>query len=422
METKSKNLKLFPFYRQFSMDLILFYTINIIFLMEVKHFATAYVVLSETLYTVFVVVFQLFAAKIIEKLGVVKSSFIANVFNSLYLIIFMLCRNPLELYIGEAVCALAFSIKDVSDNVILNESIEAEKKEKSKILANVQSKAVANYYLISSITLLFSGFLYNLNPYIPFIISFAICILTTFLATRFHEIHEDKNLEDENDKKNNESTSLKEAFKYVFKSKRTLSIVLYSALINSVILVLISYETALLEELNTSPVYIGILFAILNLVSAIASKAQMAFQMKYKNRTLTVISIILCISVILSGIVGSLHINPVLAIAIISILYIFKFIACGLIRVFVVKYLSNFTNDKIDVQLYTIRNLLDALAGSIGGFLAAGLVVKFSVANSFIIYGIVTSLCFAILLTYMKKRFGLKPEEYSEIDLKYDNK
>lgn len=422
MNTKEHNLKLYPAYRCLSMDLILFYTINIVFLIEIKKFAMPYVVLSETMYTLFVVIFQFFAAKVIEKIGAVKSSVIANVFNAIYLIIFMICKSPWQLYVGEAFCALAFAIKDVSDTVILNESIETSKSEKSKQLASIQAKAVSGYYLINSVTLIFSGLLFKLNPYIPFIISFIICLVTVFQASRFKDVDENKNKEEEDDKETNDTVSLLEAFKYVFKSKRTLSIILYSALANSVLIILITYETALLEELNTSPIYIGFLFALLNFVSAIASKAQMAFQMKYRNKTLTAISVVFCLVILLSGIIASININPILSIALISILYIFKYAACGLVKVFIVKYVSNFTNEKIDTQLYTIKGLVDSVASTVLGFVAAGLVAKLSVANSFIIYGLITSVMFALMLSYMNKNFGLKPEEYSDIDVMYDKK
>ena len=148
----------------------------------------------------------------------------------------------------------------------------------------------------------------------------------------------------------------------------------------------------------------------------------MAFQMKYRNKTLTAISIVFCLVLILSGLIASININPILSIALISILYIFKFAVCGLVKVFIVKYVSNFTNEKIDTQLYTIKGLIDSVASTVFGFVAAGLVAKLSVANSFIIYGLITSVMFALMLSYMNKNFGLKPEEYSDIDVMYDKK
>jgi hypothetical protein len=68
METNKKNLLLFPKYRQISYDFLFFYTINVLFLTQVKGLNVATVVLAETLYSVFGVLFQIPAFHVINKI------------------------------------------------------------------------------------------------------------------------------------------------------------------------------------------------------------------------------------------------------------------------------------------------------------------------------------------------------------------
>lgn len=62
MENQSKNLKLYPTYSQLSRDLLFFYTINILFLTQVKKIDISAVVFVDTcfLYLLFYYKCQLF--------------------------------------------------------------------------------------------------------------------------------------------------------------------------------------------------------------------------------------------------------------------------------------------------------------------------------------------------------------------------
>lgn len=105
-----------------------------------------------------------------------------------------------------------------------------------------------------------------------------------------------------------ETVSLKEALKYVFKAKRIRCLLIYSSILTSILRVLNTYEVNLLESLEVSSKFLGIAFAILNLISAIASKNQQVFQDKFKNRTLTVLGISVSIACIIAGFVSKLNI------------------------------------------------------------------------------------------------------------------
>ena len=86
-KNKNKNLKLYPKYRQLAMDLLFFYTINVLFLTQIKQIAISAVVLVDTFYALFVIICQIPGAIIVEKIGRKKSIILGNLCNAIYLII-----------------------------------------------------------------------------------------------------------------------------------------------------------------------------------------------------------------------------------------------------------------------------------------------------------------------------------------------
>ena len=219
-----------------------------------------------------------------------------------------------------------------------------------------------------------------------------------------------------------EEVSLKEAIKFCIQSKRCRCILIFEGIIYATIAVLATYEISLLESLNISSIFIGIIFALLNIVSSLASKKQQIFQEKFKNRTLTVLGLSLSISCIIAGAITYAKINIVFIITIILIMYIIKYMMVGLYNVLLIKYLSNFTNEKIDTKIFAIDNLSASLLSVIFGIIGSGLLEIMTISKAMIVFSIFVLIIISITLLYMKNKVGLNPNEYSELELKYDKK
>ena len=312
---------------------------------------------------------------------------------------------------------MAFALKDVAEPALLNDSINYEKEEKSNIFAKIQGKAVSGYYVLSAVSLILSGILYEINGYIPICLSLGIVIIALLMSTRFEEPKNKTETYEEM-----EEVSLKEAIKFCIQSKRCRCILIFEGIIYATIAVLATYEISLLESLNISSIFIGIIFALLNIVSSLASKKQQIFQEKFKNRTLTVLGLSLSISCIIAGAITYAKINIVFIITIILIMYIIKYMMVGLYNVLLIKYLSNFTNEKIDTKIFAIDNLSASLLSVIFGIIGSGLLEIMTISKAMIVFSIFVLIIISITLLYMKNKVGLNPNEYSELELKYDKK
>jgi len=79
-EICKRNMKLFPLYRALSFDFLFFYTINFLFLTQVKHISSAYVVLEDSFYALFIILFQIPASIVVDIVGRKKAMLIRKPF------------------------------------------------------------------------------------------------------------------------------------------------------------------------------------------------------------------------------------------------------------------------------------------------------------------------------------------------------
>ena len=84
------------------------------------------------------------------------------------------------------------------------------------------------------------------------------------------------------------------------------------------------------------------------------------------------------------------------------------------------KYLSNFTNPEIDTKIYATANFFKHVITTIVQLFASFLIDKTATTYALIILGCAFTGIFILLAIYMKPRLGLKPEDYSKEERKYD--
>lgn len=419
IQMRKRNMKIFPTYKKLAWDYLFFYTINFLFLTQVKGINPADVVLIEAFYSLFGIIMQIPAVFIVEFLGRKNSIIFGNIVNCLYMVVVMFSKNLFNLIIAEMMSSLAFAIKETAEPSLLNESIP-KAKSKDKIFAKINEKGAAGYYFINAVTKVLAGWLYQINAYIPMILSLTTTVLVTIISAFFIEPVNKKKI---NYKEISISSNIKEiesSLKFILKSERLKSLLLYCSLIAGLFCALDIYEVSLLEELNISSGIMGMIFAGLGIISSFASKKQEEFHQKYKNKSLAIIGFLITISCMLSGIIGVFSNEVRYLIIFIIIMYIVRYIMNSIYYNLTEKYLRNFANEKIDTKIYTVKNFLKSIVSAIIGIFASFLLDRMNTSYCMIILGVVSTVLLLFIVKYMKKRVGLKPEEYSEDERKYD--
>ena len=428
METKEekqkmrkRNMKLFPIYKMLSWDLLFFYTINFLFLTQVKNISAAEVVLTDSFYALFVMILQIPINIIIAFLGKKKSLVLGNFSLVVYITIVIFSRNIYDLILANFISALGFGIKETVQVALLKESIPPSRY-KNQIFSKLNSKGATGYYVLNMISQIVAGYLFTINGYVPMICTLVILIISTLISTQFIEPNKKAkvNLKETIDME--EIKDIKSGFKFVLKSERLKALILSAAFISTLLTILDNYEVNLLENIKLSSIIIGCAGAMNSLISAIASKRENKFNNIFKNKSLTVLSLGLSISAIIAGICGVLKLKEnIIGILIIlsSYIVILGFVY-GMYYTIIDRYLMNFANKEIDTKIMAVYNLIRNAFRVVFGFLASFILGIASSANALIIVGTIFTIIFIGINKYMKTRLGLKPEEYSKDERKYD--
>lgn len=422
VEARKQNMKIYSLYRAISLDLIFYYAIEFLFLTQVKQISSADVVLGQAFYAIFMTIFQIPASIIVDKIGTRKCTILANVFNSLFVILIMCCQNLESLIFAQFISAVCFSLKDISDKALIHYSIPKTKKN-GEIFSKLEGKAFKDYYLLNAVTSVCAGFLYVINPYIPMIGALCFTILSILMSLGFEEIEKEKYKQEEIREKREKQTAKKymqdlvQGIKFIVNSQRLRSLFLYGGIAWGVFCLMVTYQTSLLVDIGVSEQIITIIAAIVGVASAIGSKKQMQFHNHFRNKSLSIILLLTTFSILIAGMAGIMNISYEINLAIIIICFAIIHFGDGMSGVLTTRYMGNFANKKILTQIFAVNAIgRNAFRAGIG-FLGSYLLRITNTANSMILVGIILLVTVLGLISYMKTRLGLKPEEYGQKEI-----
>ena len=408
------NRRIFPLYKGFGWDPLFYSAIIFLFLTEVKGIAPAKVMYAESIYSLFLLLLQIPATILIEKIGSRKSLILGTIFATIQIIMMIFINNFIFLVIAYFMSAFGNAIKDVARNTLLYDSTKICNGKNS--FANINAKGSSLSYALSATTSIFTGYLFVINPYIPLILSSFISILAVIIAYRFEEVEVEKT------EKTNISESIqdiKEGFKFTFKSQRLRSLFLFTSIFVGILTMISTYEKSLLTDLGVEAQYFGIIFAVLTLVQCFSVRYQDKIHNTFKNKTLAFISIPIFISFIMIGIITNLNLNFVLTIIVVMVAYFMHHFFRGPYWVLKERYITNFTNSNNRAKILSVNNFILYIGEIVIKFLGGLLLEYYSTGTSYLIVGTVGLFIILFILKYMKSRVGLNPEDYNEQDIGY---
>jgi len=419
---RKNNLKLFPIYKMLSWDLLFYYSIVFLFLTIVKEVSVADILFAGAFFPLFRALFQIGCVGVVDHIGKRNSLLLGNAMVSIGVLIIILGNGLSALIISNIFKALGFVLKGMCEPIILHSSIP-ETKTKPDIFSKLDSRGSSYYFLLSAISAATTGFLFVVNSYLPMIICFVFSLLAILLSARFEEIEEE-----ENEKHKNSANSqnmkkylkdLRQAFKFIFKSNRLKSLLLYSSIMLSFLMVFLTFKNDLLTYLHVPAEYFAIIHAIALFISSITSKKQLWIHEKFRNKTLAWLSLPAAFSLLLTGLFLLGNFN-IIAIYIMSGIMFFIFAAVRApYWTLISRYYNSFSTPNIITKIYTAKSLIENLAQTLVFFFASWLVENTDIAHTLTVFGCIIILLFIFTLEYMKTKFGLKPEKYSKKDIEF---
>ena len=414
--TKAKqiNVNLYTRYKMLSWDLLFYYAIIFLFFTQTKGISAADVLLAESFYPIFKIIFLVPATILIDSIGKRKSLIIGNSFIFLAILAYMIGFNFAFIVIGELLSAIGFIIKGICESNMIYDSLEKDEKRGAKF-AKIEGKGTSYYYYIDAISSVIAGFLFSINGYIPMSLCLIGTIISVYLSTKFKDIDEKQKIN--KNKVYKECKDLFNSFKLFGKSPRLKNLIFFGALISAIILSLTMLRSSIMQEIGIPSEYFGVIFAILGLISGVAAKNENRFHKKFRNRTLASLAIPLVFSCVFLGIICSANIGYEVNVIVVLIVFLIQYIARGPFYPLIKQYLNNFTTTSLRTKISSSFNLLENILRFLITFLASNLLRVTNTATTFTILGCILTIIVVLMLDNMRKKVGLKPEQYSEKDI-----
>jgi len=411
---KENNMKLYPKYKMFAWDLLFYYAIFYLFLTQVKGISPSQVLLIDSFYGIFRIIFQIPCVSIVDYFGKQKSLLIGNIFLSISILLLILGNSISILIFLHLIQAIGYNLKSICEPTILADSIP-KTSSYSKIYSKIDGKGSSYYYIFNAISSIATGFLYIINPYLPIIMCFIICIISTIISLSFNEPVI------ETTSKNDSSTSyykdLTFTFKQIIKSNRIKCLLIFSLFFRGILYLFITLRSSLLVDISIPEQYFGIIIAVVQVFASISAIKQNWFHKTLKNKALSYFSLSITSAFIITGLLIICNISSMVSL----IVSLTTIILVGFVKApyftLMQKYLNNFSNPNVNTKIFAINTLLENLGRVFLSLFGSFLLGFTTTPYALIIIGCLFFIIFVFLLDYMKTKVGLRPEEYPKEDL-----
>lgn len=421
LKAKKFNVKLYPIYKMFAWDLLFYYAISFLFLNQTKGLSASEILFAEAFYPIFKLIFQIPCVSLIDKIGKRKSLIIGNLFVSASILVLIFANGIASLILSNLVMAIGYSIKGLCESTLLSECVPSTE-EKEKVFSSVDGKGASFWYFFDAISSIFTGFLFVFNNYLPMVICFFMCLVSTLISFGFKafEQNSSKKTEKKTESFKKYLLDLKSAFRYIVKSNRLRCLLIFSGLFSAFLTIRTTLCSNLLQDIGLPEQYFGLVFAILGIISSISTKNLYWFHKKFKNRLLTYFSLTISISFIVLGFIGLSNFSFYITFTIIFVILILHYIVKGPYWTMIKRYLNSFSTPFISTKIYSANTFIEGIFTAISSLFASFLLSFTSSSYAFIILGCIFTVIFILLLDYMKTRVGLKPEQYKKSDIEFE--
>ncbi len=411
-EDKMHNTKLYPIYKMFGTDLLFFYAIIFIFYTQIKGFDASQILLLDALSPLFTILFNFPSTYIVEKCGLKKSLILGNLLLCIFLVVLIFSPNILFVSIGLLFHSFSFTLKRLTESNILAETTNIESEEGKYMFSIIESVGTRNYELLDGITSFFTGITFMINPYFPILITLLFQVVATILSTSFKGISDmDANIKQP-------KQSLMADFSQIIKSKRIQAMLLFILLFEGTLYSTFALrETMLVDSLHIPTQMFSIIIAVVTIIGGIMTIFQAQVHKIFRNKSLTFLSIVYVASMIAAGFIALSNLSYIAKVVLILILFTIEYSIRDIYLILIISYSKNFTSKDIRVKVTSVFEAAKNISSFLIALIASLMLKVWSIEYTFLYMGFALLLLLFATLIWMKKHFGLKPEEYDKKDI-----
>jgi len=281
-----RSINIYPIFYGLTADLIFWIAISTLFLTTVKGLSPSQINSIGAFATGIGIIFQLFLVKIVRKIGKKNSVILGTTLLFLSVLLNIISNSYIGFLIAELFYVIGFVFKHM-DNAILIKNLNYLKREDEYI--KIQTRGNTIYSTITLVISIISGFLFNINPYIPVLLCLTICFINIILTYFIYEVPIQENQKAEKQK-------------IKFNKNIFLLILLYGlfyAMIacgqkNSKLFIQLNMQEFL--SLDKVAIYISIFIFISRICRLVSNIGFIKIYNKLKNKTLFLLELLLSLS------------------------------------------------------------------------------------------------------------------------------
>jgi len=413
------NAILYPIYKAFSWDLLSFYPVEFLFYTITKGISASQVLTLTSLYILAKVIFQIPAVAISDYFGKRRSMILGNGLLVIYQLILIFAPSFMWMVIANMFCAFGYDLKLIAEGNLLYDSVST--KGGDGIYTKLDSQGASGYYILNTALAVVAGYLFVINNYIPMCICLLFLIISFVLSFKFKDIYVSKESESNVSFPKflkGYSDNIKDSFNFIKKSSRMKAYLIFAAVFYGAIKVFNTYKNDLLTDMMVTEEQFSMIYAVLSLIAAITVTYSKKIQRKFKNKTLTFLSLSYVFSIIFVGVIA-FSISSYMALPLILIFYAITRICDSQWFVTEYTYLRNFTTPESRNKISFTFELITCLGASIISLIAAMVLEYLNIKYAIILMGLLFLAIIIVILDYMKTRIGLKPSQYKKEDLEF---
>lgn len=178
--------RIIPYFIGISDDLMFFIAINTLFLTVVKGLSAAQISFLSTITSLFYILIQIPALKLIHKIGNIKSIRLGTIMLLCSALLITFGNNYITIVIGYILYQPSFLFKKMEHVVLKNNLSYLNKQDDYIKLAN---KAHIIYAIITMIIALIAGSIFAINHYMPMYLCIGICMINILLSFCIFDIN-----------------------------------------------------------------------------------------------------------------------------------------------------------------------------------------------------------------------------------------
>ncbi|MDP4090552.1 MAG: MFS transporter [Bacillota bacterium] len=289
-----RNIKTYYFYSTFA-ELLILGPVMTLFLIA-KGCSFTEIMLLQSISAITQVLFEVPTGAVADKQGRKVSILLSSAIWAISLFIYIIGKTFIVFAAAETIFSLGASLKSGADSALIYDSLVSVKKEGE--YQKVEGKARSYALYAQAIGSVLSGFIYEVNIYLPMAVSIIFMIVTFIITLFFYEPPYQKETQHEGV---NYYRQISDSSRYIFKHEKLKAVVLFCTVFFIFYRAGFWYYQPYMEAVNIPVKYFGIIFFLFNITAAFISKRSHYIMEKTKPRTLSFLALLMGASFFLMG-------------------------------------------------------------------------------------------------------------------------